>query len=209
MERNQNKMFLVKTPKALKSSFPSLVWSKTSVEKTLYLTFDDGPTSEITEWVLDILKKYKAKATFFLVGENVLRNPTIVQKIIADNHKVGNHTFNHLNGWKTKTSTYLQNVELCKNVLKTELFRPPYGRIKNTQLKQLKEDYEIIMWDILSGDFDAKISPEKCAENVIRNAEKGSIIVFHDSEKAAKNLKVALPKVLNHFSELGFKFKAL
>jgi len=202
-------MFLVKTPKALKNSFPSLVWNKTPLEKVLYLTFDDGPTPDITEWVLDTLKKYNAKGTFFLVGENVLQHPDIVQKIIADKHEVGNHTFNHLNGWKTKTSTYLQNVKLCKDVLKTELFRPPYGRIKNTQLKKLKQDYKIIMWDILSGDFDAKISPEKCAENVIKNSEQGSIVVFHDSLKAFNNLKIALPKVLEHFSDLGYQFKVL
>ncbi|MCB9363910.1 MAG: polysaccharide deacetylase family protein [Flavobacteriales bacterium] len=202
-------MFLVKTPLALKKTFPSLVWDIPNNTKTIYLTFDDGPTPEVTTWVLATLKQYNAKATFFVVGDNVKKHPQIYQQLIAEGHAIGNHTYNHLNGWKTKSSDYLQNIEKCAELVDSNLFRPPYGRIKNTQIKKLKQDYNIIMWDVLSGDFDAGLSPEKCAENVISNTKSGSIIVFHDSIKAEKNLKYALPKAIEYLKSKGFVFNVI
>lgn len=199
-------MFLVKTPLAIKKSFPSLVWDIPNNTKTIYLTFDDGPTPEITTWVLETLKKHKIKATFFVVGENVKKHSQIYQQLIAEGHAIGNHTYNHLNGWKTKSSDYLQNIEKCAELVESNLFRPPYGRIKNTQIRKLKQSYKIIMWDVLSGDFDFKTSPEQCAENVINNTKAGSIIVFHDSVKAEKNLKYALPKAIEFLKQQGFTF---
>tara|TARA_R110001592_G_scaffold166877_1_gene402136 strand:+ start:50 stop:667 length:618 start_codon:yes stop_codon:yes gene_type:complete len=199
-------MFLVKTPLAIKKSFPSLVWDIPNNTKTIYLTFDDGPTPEITTWVLETLKKHKIKATFFVVGENVKKHPEIYQQLINEGHAIGNHTYNHLNGWKTKSSDYLQNIEKCAELVDSNLFRPPYGRIKNTQIRKLKQHYKIIMWDVLSGDFDFKTSPEQCADNVIENVKPGSIIVFHDSAKAEKNLKYALPKALEYLKQQGFTF---
>jgi peptidoglycan/xylan/chitin deacetylase (PgdA/CDA1 family) len=202
-------MFLAKTPLALKKSFPSLVWEIPNNTKKIYLTFDDGPTPEVTPWVLETLKKYEIKATFFVVGENVKKHPEIYRQLINEGHTIGNHTYNHLNGWKTKSFDYLNNVGACAELVKTNLFRPPYGRIKNTQIKKLKQDYNIIMWDVLSGDFDASLSPDKCAENVINNTKSGSIIVFHDSIKAAKNLKYALPKAIKHLKSKGFVFEVI
>ena len=199
-------MFLVKTPLAIKKSFPSLVWDIPNNTKTIYLTFDDGPTPEITSWVLETLKKHEIKATFFVVGDNVKKYPEIYQQLIYEGHAIGNHTYNHLNGWKTKSSAYLQNINKCAELVGSNLFRPPYGRIKNTQIKKLKQDYKIIMWDVLSGDFDANLSLAKCAENVINNTKAGSIIVFHDSVKAEKNLKHALPKAIEFLKEQGFTF---
>lgn len=202
-------MFLVKTPLAIKKSFPSLVWDIPNNTKTIYLTFDDGPTPEVTTWVLETLKKHQIKATFFVVGDNVKKHPQIYQQLIAEGHAIGNHTYNHLNGWKTKSSDYLQNIGKCAELVDTNLFRPPYGRIKNTQIRTLKQNYKIIMWDVLSGDFDASLSPEKCTENVINNTKAGSIIVFHDSIKAEKNLKYALPKAIGFLKEQGFTFGAI
>tara|TARA_R110001592_G_scaffold29262_1_gene106287 strand:- start:296 stop:913 length:618 start_codon:yes stop_codon:yes gene_type:complete len=199
-------MFLVKTPLTIKKSFPSLVWDIPNNTKKIYLTFDDGPTPEVTAWVLSVLKKYEIKATFFVVGENVKKHPEIYQQLINEGHAIGNHTYNHLNGWKTKSFNYLNNVANCAELVKTNLFRPPYGRIKNTQIKKLKQEYSIIMWDVLSGDFDASLSPEKCAENVINNTKSGSIIVFHDSIKAENNLRFALPKAIEYLKSKGFVF---
>lgn len=202
-------MFLVKTPVALKKPFPSLVWDKPNDKNAIYLTFDDGPTPEVTTWVLATLKQYNAKATFFVVGDNVKKHPQIYQQLIAEGHAIGNHTYNHLNGWKTKSSDYLQNIEKCAELVDSNLFRPPYGRIKNTQIRKLKQHYKIIMWDVLSGDFDFKTSPEQCTDNVIENVKPGSIIVFHDSVKAEKNLKYALPKALEYLKKQGFVFEVI
>lgn len=202
-------MYLTKTPTALKRAYPNLIWDLPNDAQTLYLTFDDGPTPEITEWVLDELKKYKVKATFFVVGENVKRHPEIIQRMLAEGHAIGNHTQRHLNGWKTKTVDYIKDVEECQQQLNTKLFRPPYGKIKRAQIKRLKEQYKIVMWDVLSGDFDLQIEPEKCYTNVINGAKPGSIIIFHDSIKAADNLKHALPKTIQYLQQQGFKFEKL
>lgn len=202
-------MYLAKTPKVLKRTYPKYLWDFTSIEKNIYLTFDDGPTPEITSWVLAELKKYNAKATFFCIGKNVEQHPDLFKEVLAEGHTVGNHTYSHLNGWETKSFAYLKDVIKCGKVFQSKLFRPPYGKITRFQAKAILSDYTIVMWDVLSADFDKNCSPEKCLKNVIENAKKGSIIVFHDSLKAEKNLKYALPKVLEHFSKQGFQFKAI
>ncbi len=204
------KFYWVKTNAIIKKIFSNYVWGLPNHEKKIYLTFDDGPTPKITEWTLLQLKKHHAKATFFCIGKNIENHPEIFQKVVADGHAIGNHTFNHLNGWKTKTDDYLKNIELCETSLKPlnpKIFRPPYGKINFFQaLKLKKQGYKIIMWDVLSADFDREISPEKCLKNVISNVESGSIIVFHDSQKAFKNLEYALPKTLNFLQENGYSF---
>lgn len=213
------KPYFIKTPILLKFIFRNRVWRLSTKKKVLYLTFDDGPTPEITEWTLDELKKYEAKATFFCIGKNIAEHPEIFQNILEENHAVGNHTNNHLNGRKTKTAAYLQNIEEAENyfeknrkseIINLKLFRPPYGRLTLSQSKKIrKKGYKIIMWDVLSADFDPKISNEKCLENVIRNIENGSIIIFHDSVKASEKLKFVLPKVLEYYSAKGYKFGPL
>lgn len=190
-------------------------------EKKIFLTFDDGPLPDITNWVLDVLKEKNIKATFFCVGENVEKHPAVFQRILDEKHSVGNHTYNHLNGWKCDSFKYLQNVEECeKSFLKfpvsntnqsrsKKLFRPPYGKLKQSQISFLTPQYSIIMWDVLSGDYDKKTSPERCLENVTRCIRNGSIVVFHDSYKAEKNLKYTLPLFIEHALEKGYSFNAL
>lgn len=206
--------YFVKTPPYIKRLFRSFTWDVATVKKVIYLTFDDGPTPEVTNWVLGELQKYNAKATFFCIGKNTVRHPEIMESIIKNGHSVGNHTHKHLNGWRTKKSTYVEDVSIAAKHLsvseKKLLFRPPYGRIKKSQAKILqKRGYEIVMWDVLSADFDTSISEEKCLQNVLNNATNGSIVVFHDSEKASRNLKYVLPKMLAHFKEKDFDFEVL
>lgn len=207
--------FFAKTNWFTKAIFPNYIWKIKTDGKKVFLTFDDGPTPEITEWVLNELKKYDAKATFFCIGDNIKKFPEIFQKLITDKHSIGNHTFNHLNGWKTDVTKYLDNVLLCqsqieKNNFSTNLFRPPYGKISRKQAKNLtQENYKIIMWDIISYDFDKTITKEKCLENVITNVEPGSIIVFHDSKKAWQNLEFVLPKTLEFLKKEGYTFEKI
>lgn len=202
-------MLLSKTP-VIVSSFPSsLIWKLSRKEKKLYLTFDDGPTTEITNSILEILKKYGARATFFCLGKNILQNPELYNQILRQGHTTGNHTYSHLNGWKTKNSNYYKDIEQAATIISSNLFRPPYGKLRTSQILHLKSNFKIIMWEILSGDYSSKISPEKCADNVISNAQAGSIIVFHDSVKAGKNVLFALPRVLEYFSNLGYTFDAI
>ena len=206
----------VKTNSLIKKVFNNLVWDIPNSDKKIFLTFDDGPIPEITEWVLDILKSEEVKATFFCIGDNIKKHPEVYKRILAEGHQTGNHTFNHLNGWKTETNHYIDNFKLCETEclkLNTEhsfLFRPPYGKIKPSQTKAIRNlGYKIIMWDVLSYDFDPNIIPEKCLENVISNTEQGSIIVFHDSKKAEKNLKYALPKAIQILKNKGFVFDVI
>ena len=220
--------YWIKTNRFIKKIFSNYIWDIPNTENKIYLTFDDGPTPKITEWVLQELEKYNAKATFFCIGNNIEKNPEIFKKVIAKSHAIGNHTFNHLNGWKTPTEDYLKNSiqwsaasgkspnhnlqsatcnlqpEICN------LFRPPYGKIKASQAKKLRKlGYKIIMWDVLSADYDATISTEKCLENATKNVTSGSIIVFHDSVKAFPHLEYTLPKALKYFKEKGFVFEKL
>ena len=201
-------MYIVRTPKFAQYLFSKLIW-RLMETKTVYLTFDDGPIPEATPWVLDQLQEYNAKATFFCVGENVRKYPKIYQRILDEGHTVGNHTYNHLNAWKTKKHTYLSNVEKASEGINSKLFRPPYGKLTPALSKKIAEDYDIIMWDVLSGDFDSNISAEKCLSNVKKNAREGSIIVFHDSIKAIDKLKIVLPQVLAYFSDQGIEMKAI
>jgi len=203
--------FWTKTNRFIKLLFPNYIWTIPNSENKVYLTFDDGPTPEITEWVLNQLNDYNAKATFFCIGNNIEKHPEIFDEIIAQGHAVGNHTFNHLNGWKTSTEEYIENVKLCQSLFPNpksqnlNLFRPPYGKIKPSQSKRLRNlGYKIIMWDVLSYDFEKTITPEQCLENVLKNVESGSIIVFHDSVKAWNNLEFTLPKTLAYLQEKGF-----
>ena len=198
--------------------FSKYTWRFSRDLKKIYLTFDDGPTPEITQFVLDELKKYNAKATFFCIGKNIQTHPDIFKKITNSRHTIGNHTVNHLNGWATKSKNYIEDFLECEHIIsktlgkvtQPKLFRPPYGKIKKSQAKRiLKKGYKIIMWDVLSADFNNATSKERCLNNVLNNTKNGSIVVFHDSVKASEKLKFVLPKVLQEFSEKGFIFKAI
>jgi len=206
-------MYLVKTPFWLRAFYPACTWKFPSSEKVIYLSFDDGPHPEATPFVLAQLKKFNAKASFFCIGNNVLSYANIYEQILQDGHAVGNHTYDHLNGWKTDTTTYIDNIKSASNLIVSNLFRPPYGRISSAQLKKIRSTktlpQQIIMWDVLSGDFDLKLTGEQCARNVIQHAKSGSIVVFHDSTKAWERLQVALPAVLDYFSDLGYRFEAI
>ncbi len=202
-------MYLVKTPAVIQRLLPWFTWRLPDQEKVLYLTFDDGPIPEITPWVLEQLGAYDAKATFFCVGDNARKHPALYQAVLEAGHGVGNHTMNHYNGWKHTVSEYLQNVQTCGRYVHSALFRPPYGRLRPAQRRALEKQYRIVMWDVLSGDFDTDLTPEACLENVLQNATTGSIVVFHDSLKAAPRLRVALPGTLKYFAERGYRFQRI
>lgn len=204
--------YMVKTPWLLKKFYPECIWDIKTKEKVLHLTFDDGPHPVATPFVLEELKKYNAKATFFCIGKRVEEHFDIYKKIIAEGHAVGNHTYDHLNGWKVKDGVYLDNIFKAKKIIDSNLFRPPYGRITKFQLKQLSgEKYKLkpIMWSVLSGDFDKDVSGEECYHTVVKNAKQGAVVVFHDSEKAFDNLGYSLPLVLKYFKEQGFEFRSI
>ncbi|ASZ09910.1 polysaccharide deacetylase family protein [Chitinophaga pendula] len=198
--------YLTKTPAIVKAIYKSCTWNLSPANHTIYLTFDDGPHPTATPFVLEQLKKYEAKATFFCIGKNVVAYPDIYQRILEEGHAVGNHTHNHLNGWKTGTDKYIANILEARQYINSNLFRPPYGRITPFQIKSLKskiQDAKIIMWDVLSADFDTTITGEQCVQNVVFKTKPGSIIVFHDSEKAWDRMSYALPRIL----EFGRKEK--
>jgi peptidoglycan/xylan/chitin deacetylase (PgdA/CDA1 family) len=212
------KFYWIKTNWFIKKIFSNYTWDVSNTGKTVYLTFDDGPIPVVTEWVLGELKKHNFKATFFSIGDNITKHPEIFKKVVSEGHSIGNHTFNHLNGWNTSTEDYIENVARCeeavsKNInqtLKSRLFRPPYGKIKTAQSKAIQNlDYKIIMWDVLSADFDTTITKEQCLDNVLSNVKPGSIIVFHDSVKAFKNLEYVLPKTLDFLKENNFNCDVL
>lgn len=215
------KFYWIKTNAVIKKIFSRYVWSIPNENNKIYLTFDDGPTPKVTEWVLEELKKYEAKATFFCIGKNINDHIDIFSKTISEGHSIGNHTHNHLNGWNTSTEGYIDNIQICQTLIDThyscginiahnKLFRPPYGKIKKSQAKRLRQlGYQIIMWDVLSADFDQTITPEKCLENVLNNTRSGSIIVFHDSAKAFQNLENTLPKTLEILTQRGFNFEVI
>lgn len=205
-------MYLVKSPLLLKWYYPSLTWHKSRTEKAIYLTFDDGPIPDVTEFVLKTLKDQEVKATFFCIGDNIRKHPHIFKQLLDEGHKVGNHTYNHLKGWKTDDATYLENFEQCQKLTGSNLFRPPYGRIKKSQIREIKArcpEMKIIMWDVLSGDFDLKLSPESCYHNVSKYVDNGSIIVFHDSLKAFERMKYALPRTIAKLKAEGYQFHTL
>lgn len=202
-------MRLFTTPFILRMFYPSLLWKMPEGEKKLYITFDDGPHHSITPKVLEILRRYNAKATFFCVGNNVQKNMDVVKMIKDDGHSLGGHAFNHEKGWNTKTDDYVASVEKTNALLDTTLFRPPHGRISFSQVRKLKDRYRLVAWTVISYDWDKALSPDDCYENVIKRAGDGSIVVFHDSEKAVNNMLPALTKVLEYYNDKGFSFEKL
>jgi len=220
--------FFIKTPKLIHWLFPKRVWAFSRKEPTVYLTFDDGPIPGVTPWVLEQLRKYDARATFFCIGENITKHPKIAQQVLTEGHAIGNHSYHHKNGWKTSLKSYIEDVEKFNSEFKilnskfenpkssirnhqsTIPFRPPYGKMTSRQAKAvLEKEHDIIMWDVLSCDYLEHISEEKCLDNVLNNIKKGSVVVFHDSLKAEKNLRYVLPKVLLHIQNKGWTSKAI
>lgn len=205
-------LYFVKTPNWLQSIFPAMVWKMSALEKKIYLTFDDGPHPKHTSFVLDELKKYNAKATFFCIGNNVRLYPDVYKRIIDEGHSVGNHTFNHLKGRKTNDTVYINDIADAAKYIDSNLFRPPFGSVKKFQarlLQTMTKPYKIIMWTVLSGDFDNNNTKETCLENVLFKTNNGDIVVFHDSEKAAEKMRYALPAFLNKFTNKGYLFEKI
>jgi len=202
-------MYLVKTPWLLKQFYSGLLWNEDRDKRIIYLTFDDGPIPVVTPFVLKILKQYQAKATFFCIGDNIRKHPDVFEQVKAEGHAIGNHTFHHLKGWKTEDEIYIKDMQACQELTQSQLFRPPYGRIKKSQssaLQTLYPELKIVMWDVLSGDFDMSLEPEKCLKNVIKHSENGSIVVFHDSLKAFNRLEYVLPRAMECWSKEGYEF---
>lgn len=203
----------------MRAIYPDFLWKVNTDEKIIYLTFDDGPIPEITEFVLEELNKYQAKATFFCIGGNIEKHPDIFQQVVNQGHTIGNHTFNHLKGWNSEDKIYLENFKKCDKAIENNFishisnsishFRPPYGRIKKSQAAEILKTHEIVMWDVLTGDYDQSISKETVLTKSIQHTEAGSIVLFHDSIKASKNMIHTLPRFLEHFSNKGFTFKKL
>lgn len=202
-------MFRYNTPPLMPWLIPSVTWKMPADGNTVYLTFDDGPHPEITPWVMDVLDRYNAKATFFCVGDNVRKYPEIFRQLVERGHSVGNHTFNHLNGWNTGNFTYLKNIALCDEYTHSPLFRPPYGKLGPAQLKALKKKYKIIYWTILSRDFEMDLNTDESLAYMKEHTVPGSIVLFHDSVKAEKNMKRMLPEFLEYFAEKGMEFRGL
>ncbi len=211
-------------PNWIKRFFKSFVWHISTKEKIIYLTFDDGPIPGVTEFVIDELAKYNAKASFFCVGDNISKNPEVFIKLVRAGHAIGNHTFNHVKGWQMKNEAYFENISRFEKEIENfnlkfnlasfqhdnlKLFRPPYGRIKPSQAKVLRQDYKIIMWDVLTCDYDKLLLPECCLANAIKYTKPGSVVLFHDSLKAERNMKFTLPKYLEHYANLGYQFESL
>jgi peptidoglycan/xylan/chitin deacetylase (PgdA/CDA1 family) len=210
-----------RTPFLFTRFYPTLTWRIHASSKELFLTFDDGPVPGPTEFVLDTLRSFNAKGTFFFVGENIYRYPHIYARVLEEGHRAANHTHRHIDGWKHKSLTYVKDVEECQAALDAApqsgyeeritgkpLFRPPFGHIRNAHIKMLMH-YNIVMWDVLTYDFDTAIAPEKCLQRSINATRDGSIVVFHDSFKAEKNLRHTLPRYLEHFSKRGFSFRGI
>jgi len=208
-------MVIHKTNFLMRALYPDFLWRIPTEEKEIYLTFDDGPIPEVTEFVLEELAKFNAKATFFCIGDNIVKHSNVFQQVVNQGHSVGNHTFNHLKGWNTEKVSYLNNFDLCQveveNMSKqsANFFRPPYGRIKRNQAKEILKTHEIVMWDVLTADYNQNINKEQVLRKTLQYTEQGSIVLFHDSIKASKNMMYALPRVLEHFSEQGFTFEKL
>ncbi len=205
-------MYLIKTPWLLKALYPGFLWDKKDNSKCIYLTFDDGPIPEVTPFVLKTLAQFNAKATFFCIGDNIRKHPDVFDQVKSEGHAIGNHTFNHLKGWATEDAAYTDNFLQADKLINSNLFRPPYGRIKRSQaklLRSIKPDVKIAMWNVLSADFDVNVRPEKCLDNVIKNTGNGDIVLFHDSLKARERMEYALPRALEHWHQQGYIFKGL
>ena len=203
-------MYLIKTPSVIQKLFPNFYWKVETPkgDSVIYLTFDDGPIPQVTPWIQEQLAIFNAKATFFCVGNNARRYPELMEATLAARHTIGNHTMHHLDGWKSENVPYFHDVRHCALQVKSSLFRPPYGRLKPAQAQFLTRHYEVVMWDVLSGDFDPELSADDCFNNVVRNARSGSIVVFHDSLKAEETVRAVLPRLLKHYADLGHRFEA-
>lgn len=206
-------MFLHKTNFLMRAAYPRLTWriptpAYASAEPLVYLTFDDGPVPEVTDFVLDQLARFGAKGTFFCIGDNVRKHPDVFHRVLAAGHAVGNHTFHHLNGWHTPEAAYLLDLRACQAVLPagTRLFRPPYGRITRRQAQAILPTHDVVMWDVLTGDFSANLSPERVLKKTLQHTEPGSVVVFHDSVKAVRSLQYALPRTLDALTHRGYRF---
>ncbi|HKL92678.1 MAG: polysaccharide deacetylase family protein [Bacteroidales bacterium] len=202
-------MFIEQLPNWVRRLYPGVKWREDATSKVIYLTFDDGPIPEVTPWVLDVLDRYEIKATFFCVGDNVRKHPEVYQEVLRRGHRVGNHTFNHLRGFEIGCSRYVENVHKASEWIESDLFRPPHGQLRYAQLDALLPEYRIVQWDVISRDYNGKLKPEKVLNIVKRYARNGSIVVFHDSIKAEKNMKFALPKALDYWIKQGFTFRTL
>lgn len=202
-------MYFVKTPKVFRFLFKNYIWHIPDTGKTIYLTFDDGPHKEITPLILKILEDYNAQATFFVLGKNAEKHPGLIKDIRSLGHSIGNHSYSHNNGWKHGDIEYLQDIEKCDTIINSTLFRPPFGKLTNKQSTNLKKKYKLIYWSVMPGDFDNKITKQDCLARSVKNTKKGSIIVFHENEKAKDNMLFTLPLFLKSFSEKGFSFKSL
>ncbi len=207
----RNDHYLIRAPWWLQALYPGCTWSVQAPGKKLYLSFDDGPNPECTAFILDQLKKYNAKATFFCIGQNVSNHPDLYQRILAEGHAVGNHTQHHLNGWKTSRQEYQNDILQAANYIDSQLFRPPYGRMKRKQLRMIRGEMgmQVVMWSVLAGDWDASISPERCYGRIIRKLKPGDILVLHDSEKAWDRMSFILPALLEEFTKKGYEFEKI
>lgn len=202
-------MYFVKTPKVIHSIFKDAIWKISGENKVVYLTFDDGPTEDITEETLNILEEHQVKATFFCLGQQVENHPEIFDKIKKLGHQVGNHSYSHLKGWATSNEEYLSDIKRAQFLIDSTLFRPPYGKAKRSQLKSLKDQFKIIFWDVLPGDFSPKNSVEQIINNTVDNVENGSIIVLHDNDKCGNKMNKALPAIITELKEKGFQFAVI
>jgi peptidoglycan/xylan/chitin deacetylase (PgdA/CDA1 family) len=209
-------MRFFRTPRLVQQFMPGFVWRKPGPEQVVYLTFDDGPIPEVTDFVLAALASHRARATFFCVGDNIRKHPDIARRVTQGGHRLGNHTYNHLKGWQTSPEAYLQNVALCEDALapfvdagQQKLFRPPHGRMRRDQFRQLKAQYQVVMWEVLTYDFDARLPATVCLEMAIKHTRPGSIVVFHDSLKAKANLQYVLPRYLAYLDGQGYRFETL
>ncbi|MFI3282587.1 MAG: polysaccharide deacetylase family protein [Rikenellaceae bacterium] len=198
----------LKPPHIIQRIFPDLVW-EIDDPNGVFLTFDDGPTPGITEWILSTLRKYDAKATFFVLGKNVEMYPDLYEMILADGHKVANHTYSHQKGWGMSLERYVEDVDFANDTINSDLFRPPYGQITPSQSRLLGQRFKLIMWSIISRDYNQRLSQKKCFENVAKHLKAGEIIVFHDSEKSFRNMSYALPRILKLTKELGLQCKSI
>lgn len=202
-------MYFVRSPKIFDLFYPDLIWRIRSTEKKLYLTFDDGPDKIVTPELLRILDRFNAKATFFCVGKKVEKLPAVLTQIKEAGHSIGNHTYDHTKGKRTSTKTFTEDIFTCDKLLHTKLLRPPFGSITRSQIKQLKDQFDIYMWTLMPGDFDPKVSKEKCLQRSITYTKKGTIIVLHDNEKTKEKVLYTVPKYIEHFQKLGYTFEAL
>ena len=197
-------MYLHKTPKFIQKLFPEIIWNIQTSDKKIYLSFDDGPNKAVTPWVLEVLQSFNAMATFFCTGKRVEQNRHLFDKIVESGHSIGQHGYNHLSGWVSKNQSYFSDVEKAQEIIQSKFFRPPFGQIKMSQYLMLKNKYKIVMWDVLAGDFDPKLSEESCLEKSITYSKQGTIIVFHDNIKSHDKLRYVLPRYLEHFYSLGY-----